>query len=77
MDDTSLPAIQRAYDINRWLLHTVARYPKIHKFTLGDRVQVAAVDLQLALVEAAHARTKERALHRASAARAIGKALLS
>ena len=66
MDDQLLPAIQRAYDINVWLLGRVARFPRDYKFTLGDRIQATALDLSLSLVEAAHSRVRDRPLYRAS-----------
>ena len=66
-----LPAVQKAYDINRWLLPRVARLPKTYKFSLGSRLQDAALDLNLSLVEASYARAKDRPLYRAS--RLLGK----
>ena len=40
--------------------------PQAHKFTLGDRLQATALDLNLALVEAAHSSSKDRPLYRAN-----------
>lgn len=65
MDDRLLPAVQKAYDLNRWLLPHLAKLPRAYKFTLGDRLQVTALDLCLALVEAGHASAKARPLYRA------------
>ena len=58
-----LPAVQKAYDLNRWLLPRVERFSRRYKFTLGDRLQGTALDLCLALVEATHSRSKERPLY--------------
>lgn len=66
MELNLLPATQKAYDLNRWLLPRVERFSRRYKFSLGDRIQSTALDLCLALVEAGHARKKERPLHRAS-----------
>lgn len=66
MDEQLLPAVQKAYDINLWLLARVARLPRDYKFTLGDRLQTASLDLSLALIEAAHAVSRDRPLYRAS-----------
>ncbi len=52
MEEHLLPAVQKAYDINRWLLPHVDGYSRRYKFTLGDRLQGTALDLCLALVEA-------------------------
>lgn len=65
MDEGLLPAVQKAYDITLWLLPRVERLPRSYKFTLGDRLQGTSLDLCLALVEAAHARSKDRPLYRA------------
>jgi hypothetical protein len=66
MDDTLLPAVQKAYDLNRWLLPQVERFDRKYKFTLGARIQETALDLCLALVEAGHSSAKERPLYRAN-----------
>lgn len=66
MPDKLLPAVQRAYDLNRWLLPHVDDFPRKFKFTLGDRLQTAALDLCLTLVEASHASAPERPLYRAN-----------
>ena len=66
MEPALLPAVQKAYDLNRWLVPCVGRMLRTHKFTLGDRLQTTALDLCLALVEASHARAKDRPLHRAA-----------
>lgn len=66
MDLELLPAAQKAYDVNLWLLPRVERFSRVYKFTLGDRLQATALDLCLALVEASHASSGERALFRAS-----------
>jgi hypothetical protein len=61
-----LPAAQKAYDINCWLLPRVERFSRRYKYTLGDRLQTTALDLCLALVEASHAASRDRPLYRAS-----------
>jgi len=33
-----LPAVQNAYDLCKEFLPRVSRFPKDHKFTLGDRI---------------------------------------
>ncbi|MCB1037678.1 MAG: diversity-generating retroelement protein Avd [Acidobacteria bacterium] len=66
MEEQLLPVVQRAYDLNKWLLPRVERFSRRYKFSLGDRIQSAALDLCLALVEAGHSQSKDRPLHRAS-----------
>lgn len=65
MDEKLLPAVQKAYDVNRWLLPQVERFTRAYKFTLGDRLQTTALDLCTSLVEAAHSQSKDRPLYRA------------
>lgn len=65
MDEQLLPAVQKAYDINRWLLPQVERFSRRYKFGIGSRIQDTALDLCLALVEAGHGR-REQPLYRAS-----------
>ena len=66
MEPPLLPAVQKAYDINRWLLPRVERFSRRYKFTLGDRLQTTAIDLCLALTEASHSGSKDRPLYRAN-----------
>lgn len=66
MEEWLLPAVQKAYDINLWLLGRIERFPRNYKFTLGDRLQATAIDLALALLEAAHSRSKQAPLYRAN-----------
>ena len=66
MQDELLPAVQKAYDINRWLLPQVERFSRRYKFGIGARLQDTALDLCLALIEAGHARRKETPLYRAN-----------
>ena len=56
MQDELLPVVQKAYDINRWLLPQVERFSRRYKFGIGARLQDTALDLCLALIEAGHAR---------------------
>jgi hypothetical protein len=34
-----LSVIQRTYDCIKWYVPIIERLPKIHKFTLGDRIR--------------------------------------
>lgn len=43
---------------NTWLLQAVEKFPRTHKFLLGDRLQTAAMDLMLAVVEATYTRDR-------------------
>lgn len=54
-------AIEAHYRFLAWLVPTIEKFPKNHKFTVGDRIQNIALDVLEALIEATY--TKERAQH--------------
>ena len=54
-------AIEAHYQFLLWLGPTLEKFPKSHKFTLGDRIQNQALDVLEALIEATY--TREWVLH--------------
>jgi hypothetical protein len=54
-------AIEAHYQFLVWLLLTVEKFPRSHKFTLGDRIEITALEVLEALIEATY--TRDRALH--------------
>lgn len=58
--DAQEPAIvvQKTYDVALWLLPKVEKFPRSFRFTVGDRAVQTAMDLLLALVEAAYTSDK-------------------
>ena len=54
-------ALEAHYRFLAWLVPTVEKFPKSHKFTIGDRVQTIDLDMLEALVESTY--TKERGQH--------------
>jgi len=44
----------------------VAKFPKSHKFTLGDRIEAIALDVLEALIEATYTRERTQHLRRAN-----------
>ena len=59
--------VGKAYDFALWVLPKVERFPRSQRFTVGDRLIAATLDLLLALVEAAYARRKDALLETAQA----------
>jgi hypothetical protein len=55
------PAIEAHYRFLAWLAPTIEKFPRSHKFTIGDRIQVTALDALEALIEATY--TRDRAHH--------------
>ena len=54
-------AIEAHYRFLIWLMPTIEKFPRSHKFTLGDRIENAALDVLEALIEATY--TKDRLQH--------------
>lgn len=46
-------ALEAHYRFLAWLVPTVEKLPRSHKFTIGDRIEGLALDVLEALVEAA------------------------
>jgi hypothetical protein len=53
-----LKVIQKAYDLCLYLVPLVNKFPRDYKFTLGDRITNAALDIYESLVAARY--TKDR-----------------
>jgi hypothetical protein len=55
---SSPAAVTKAYDIVLWLVGHVGKFPRSHRFVLGERIETAMLDVLLLLVEAAYERDK-------------------
>jgi hypothetical protein len=49
-------AVEAHYQFLAWLMPTIEKFPKNHKFTLGDRIIVTALDVLEALIDATYSR---------------------
>ena len=58
-------ALEAHYRFVLWLIPAVERFPRSHKFLLGDRIQSAALDVLERLIEATY--TRRRSTHLAAA----------
>ncbi len=54
--------VQKAYDLTLWLLPKVEKFPRSFRFSVGERIVAAALDLLLLLVDASYARQKDTLL---------------
>ena len=59
------PVIAKVYDLQIWLMQQVPKFPRSHRFVLGDRIQTQALDILELLIEAAYSRDKTAQLRRA------------
>ena len=57
------PALEAMYQLVRWLIPTLDRFPRRQKFLLGDRIQTTALDGLERLVEATFTRNRGRLLN--------------
>jgi 23S rRNA-intervening sequence protein len=53
-----LSVIQKTYDLIKWYVPIIERLPKVHKFTIGDRLFNCLYDLLEGLIHAKYARHK-------------------
>jgi len=55
------PLFVRTYDFLSWLVPQVLKFPRIHRFGLGERIQHLALDFQDTLVAAGKSSGPQRA----------------
>lgn len=60
------PAVEAMYRFLLWLIPAVEKLPRSHKFTLGERITSAALDVLERLVEATYSRQRDAALDAAN-----------
>lgn len=47
------PIVEKVYELNKWLLQKVSKFPRDQRFILGERLANKALDIQERLIEAA------------------------
>ena len=60
------PALESHYRFILWMVTAATRFPRAHKFLLGDRIQGAAMDVLESLIEATYTRRRDAHLARAN-----------
>ena len=63
---TELSAITKTYDLVLWLLPHIAKFPREHRFTLGNRLEEGVLEILETLVEASYAKEKVLLLQKAN-----------
>jgi len=56
--------VTQAYDLLLWLVKHVEKFPRAHRYTIGEQMQAAGLAVVLSLVEAAYTREKIPILRR-------------
>lgn len=60
------PALEAMIQLLLWLSPTIEKFPRSHKFTLGDRIETTALDALERLIEATFTRDRRPILQRAN-----------
>ncbi|MCF7920930.1 MAG: diversity-generating retroelement protein Avd [Candidatus Cloacimonetes bacterium] len=63
----NIPILNKVYDILKWIIPRIEKFPRTQKFVLGDRLENSLLDLQQMLLVALKADNKERILELADA----------
>lgn len=59
-------AVQDCHELLVWLIGQIDQFPRVRRFTLGERLESAVLELLELLVDAAYARSKHEQLARAN-----------
>ena len=65
-DGQELVVITRAYDLVLWSCHHTSRFPRNHRFVLGERIERNLYDLLETLIQARYTRERQALLGQAN-----------
>jgi hypothetical protein len=66
MRDQELPIITRTYDLVLWSCRHTSKFPRNHRFVLGERIERRLYDLLETLVQARYTRERQGLLRQAN-----------
>jgi len=66
MADTTPQAVQAAHELLLWIIPQIDKFPRVRRFTLGERLESMLLEVLEATVEAAFSARKQAALDRAN-----------
>src|SRR5215831_14186066 len=66
MRETELRVIAQTYDLVKWSCEHTSRFPRNHRFVLGERIERRLYELLETLVEAKYAKTRQDLLRQAN-----------
>ena len=75
MKDTTPQAVQAAHELLLWLIPQIDKFPRVRRFTLGERLESAMLEVLELSVEAAYTHNKRAALQRANLRLEVAKHL--
>lgn len=67
-EDTTPQAVQHCHDLLAWIIPQIDKFPRVRRFTLGERIESGLLEVLERLIEAAYSRAQAKtdALHRAN-----------
>ena len=66
MKDNTPQAVQSAHELLRWLIPQLDKFPRVRRFTLGERLEAVLLEVLELTVEAAFTHNKRAALQKAN-----------
>jgi hypothetical protein len=66
MEPTLPAAVTKAYDIVLWIVNHVGKFPRSHRFILGDRIETRMLTVLELLIRATYSREKKTYLDQAN-----------
>ena len=59
-------AVQTSHELLLWIIPQLDKFPRVRRFTLGERLETGLLEVLELLVEAAYTRNKDASLRRAN-----------
>ncbi|MGH8476157.1 MAG: diversity-generating retroelement protein Avd [Methylococcales bacterium] len=75
MKDTTPQAVQAAHELLLWLIPQIDKFPRVRRFTLGERLESCLLEVLDLSIEAAFTHEKRAALQRANLRLEVAKHL--
>ncbi len=66
MKDTTPQAVLACHELLKWLIPHLDKFPRVRRFTLGERLESVMLEVLEATVESAYTRNKQASLQRAN-----------
>lgn len=63
---SELTVVTKMYNFTLWLIERIEKFPRSHRFTIGDRLETNALETLETLVEAGYSRDKGALLRKAN-----------
>ena len=62
----SYPIIVKTYELSLWYIKKIEKFPKNHRFTLGDKIQNEMIELLLIYTDTIYSKNKKELLNKAN-----------